>query len=83
MGNRRIATSICTSTANNARGGDQDIESADELQDLSPGEAAQKIEQERKPKGIWGRVKYFFIGERLDRKRLAALGTSRLESSIK
>lgn len=45
-----------------------------DLRGLSPGEAASQIEQERKPKTLWGRIKYFFVGEKLDRKRLAALG---------
>lgn len=46
----------------------------DSLKDLSPSDATAQIENEKQPKGIWGRIKYFFIGEKLDRKRLTALG---------
>lgn len=48
----------------------------EDLRELKPGEAAAQIEQEAKPKSFWGRVKYFFVGEKLDRKRLAALGNA-------
>lgn len=41
---------------------------------MSPAAAASQIEEENKPKSLFGRVKYFFTGEKLDRKRLAALG---------
>ena len=46
----------------------------EDLRSLSASEAATQIEQERRPRSIWGKIKYFFIGEKLDRKRLAALG---------
>ena len=47
---------------------------SDDLRSLSASQAASQIEQERSPKSLWGKIKYFFIGEKLDRKRLAALG---------
>lgn len=48
---------------------------------LSPEAASRQVKQELKAApGIWGKVKRLFVGEKLDRKRLAALGLGAVAS---
>lgn len=55
---------------------DSDASERDALESLDPGRAALQIDQEQRPQSIGGKLKRFFIGDKLDRKRLAALGVS-------
>ena len=55
---------------------DSDASERDTLENIDPGRAALQLNQEQQPKTISGKIKRFFIGDKLDKKRLAALGTN-------
>ena len=55
--------------------GDPNLPRLDVEKGMSPEAAALQAQQDlKKPRSFWGKVKRLFVGEKLDRKRLAALG---------
>ena len=80
-GQRRGPCIASTSTPSEGSGGnpqsagDPNLQRLDVELGMSPEAAALQVQHDLKaPRSFWGKVKRLFVGEKLDRKRLAALG---------